>query len=208
MPATLNRSIKKKCHESISAAALRNIRAAKWNMPTVMPFTKDVQILHAYLTQKQDKWYKFISECPSAKAWKELTKGVYCPTYPLKHAPICISIKRHFWSTRWSGLGTLRNGEKKICRHFTRIVIRGKRGRSVPILLTPKMLSAIELLVSKRQACGVPKHNKYIFVRPGAMTSEAVRLLHVPGHWHRPTQACGDLVTSAQFDKHRNGPVG
>lgn len=79
---------------------------------------------------------------------------------------------------------------------------------SVPILLTPKMLSAIELLVSKRQACGVPKHNKYIFVRPGAMTSEAVRLLHVPGHWHRPTQACGDLVTSAQFDKHRNGPVG
>lgn len=65
---------KEKWHELISATALRNIKEAKWNMPSVMPFTKDVQKLHVYLTQEQDKWYTFLSESPSAKVWKELTK--------------------------------------------------------------------------------------------------------------------------------------
>ncbi len=32
-----------KWNEMISATALRNIREAKWNVPTLMPFTEDVQ---------------------------------------------------------------------------------------------------------------------------------------------------------------------
>lgn len=100
---------KEKWHELISAAALRNIKEAKWNMPSVMPFTKDVQKLHVYLTQEQDQWYTFLSESPSAKVWKELTKGVSRPAHLIQpaqrgrggmHAPICISIKRHLCSTQ------------------------------------------------------------------------------------------------------------
>lgn len=65
---------REKWHELISATALRNIREAKWNMPTVMPFTKDVQKPHLHLTQEQAKWHTLLSESPSVQAWKELTK--------------------------------------------------------------------------------------------------------------------------------------
>ncbi|KAF7641213.1 hypothetical protein LDENG_00288930 [Lucifuga dentata] len=60
--------------------------------------------------------------------------------------------------------------EKKLCRHFSRIVIRGKRGRLVPILLTSKMLCGLQLLVKQREAFGVLKDNTYLFARPEAMT--------------------------------------
>ncbi|XP_047659930.1 uncharacterized protein LOC125139582 isoform X1 [Tachysurus fulvidraco] len=60
--------------------------------------------------------------------------------------------------------------EKKLCRHFSRIVIRGKRRRPVPVLLTPKMLGALELLVKNRETCGVLKENVYLYARPTAMS--------------------------------------
>ncbi|KAK7892071.1 hypothetical protein WMY93_024034 [Mugilogobius chulae] len=41
--------------------------------------------------------------------------------------------------------------EKKLCQHFRRLEIAGKRGRKVPVLLTPAMQEALDLLVSKRE---------------------------------------------------------
>ncbi|KAL0159646.1 hypothetical protein M9458_043371, partial [Cirrhinus mrigala] len=46
-----------KWNETISATALRNIREAKWNVPTLMPFTEDVQKMHTFLSQVQDEWF-------------------------------------------------------------------------------------------------------------------------------------------------------
>lgn len=42
--------------------------------PSVLAFTRDVQTLHAYLTQEQDKWLTVLSESPSAQVWKELAE--------------------------------------------------------------------------------------------------------------------------------------
>ncbi|KAK7918965.1 hypothetical protein WMY93_010249 [Mugilogobius chulae] len=58
--------------------------------------------------------------------------------------------------------------EKKLCQHFRRLEIAGKRGRKVPVLLTPAMQEALDLLVSKREMCGVVPGNKYLFARPKA----------------------------------------
>ncbi|KAK7907125.1 hypothetical protein WMY93_015737 [Mugilogobius chulae] len=58
--------------------------------------------------------------------------------------------------------------EKKLCQHFRRLEIAGKRGRKVPVLLTPTMQEALDLLVSKREMCGVVPENKYLFARPQA----------------------------------------
>ncbi|XP_027132798.1 uncharacterized protein LOC109140953, partial [Larimichthys crocea] len=91
--------------------------------------------------------------------------------------------------------------EKKLCRHFSRIVIRGKRGRPVPILLTPKMLGALELLVQQREACGVLKDNGYMFARPEAMThfrgSDSLR-----GFAKVCGAKCPKALTSTKLRKH------
>ncbi|KAI7790204.1 hypothetical protein IRJ41_018222, partial [Triplophysa rosa] len=61
--------------------------------------------------------------------------------------------------------------EKKLCNHFTRVEIRGKRGRKVPVLLKPSLVSAMELLVETREVCGVPAQNPFMFARSVAMSA-------------------------------------
>ena len=60
--------------------------------------------------------------------------------------------------------------ERKLCLHFSRVEICGKRGRKVPVLLKPSMVSAMELLVETRELCGVPAENPFMFARCGAMS--------------------------------------
>lgn len=55
-------------------------------------------------------------------------------------------------------------------QHFRRLEIRGKRGRKVPVLLTPEMQQSLDLLVAKRHECGVLKENGYLFARPCVLT--------------------------------------
>lgn len=64
----------------------------------------------------------------------------------------------------------LSDRERKICQQFKRIEIRGKRGRIVPVLLTPAMQLALYLLVSHQQERHVPLENMYLFARPYAFT--------------------------------------
>lgn len=45
--------------------------------------------------------------------------------------------------------------EQKLCNHFSRVEIRGKRERKVAVLLSPDMVD----LISKRTECGVPEEN-------------------------------------------------
>ncbi|XP_037401123.1 uncharacterized protein LOC119265232 isoform X3 [Pygocentrus nattereri] len=198
-----------KWNELISATALRNIREAKWNVPTVMPFTEDVQKMHAYLTQVQDEWYNSLSESPSTKAWMELAKVCLAQIilFNRRREGEVASMPLSAFSSRdtsdphvdvdWA----LSEVEKKLCRHFSRIVIRGKRGRPVPILLTPKMLGALELLVKQREACGVLKDNGYMFARPEAMThfrgSDCIR-----GFAKACGARCPESLTSTRLRKH------
>lgn len=59
--------------------------------------------------------------------------------------------------------------EKRLCQHFRRLEIRGKLGRKVPLLLTPAMQQTLNLLVSKRQECGILSENTYLFARPSSL---------------------------------------
>lgn len=61
--------------------------------------------------------------------------------------------------------------ENKMCEFFTRVEIWGKRGRGVPVLLKPSMVSAMELLAESREKCGILKENIYMFARPGTWTA-------------------------------------
>lgn len=165
-------------NEMISATALRNIREAKWYVPTLLPFTEDVQKMHAYLGQVHDDWYNLLSESPSTKAWKELAK--VCLTKIMlfnwhregvvADMPLSAFLSRDTSDPHEDVDWALSEVEKRFCRHFSSIVTGGKCGRPVPILLTAKMLHALELLVKRREACGVLKDNHYLFARPEAMT--------------------------------------
>ncbi|XP_032382955.1 uncharacterized protein LOC116696235 [Etheostoma spectabile] len=198
-----------KWNEMISATALRNIREAKWNVPTIMPFTEDVQKMHGYLSQVQDKWSNSLSETPSSTTWKELAKVCLAQIIlfnrrregEVASMPLSAFLSRDSSDPHEDVDWALSEVEKNLCRHFSRIVIRGKRGRPVPILLTPKMLSALELLVKQREACGVLKDNGYMFARPQAMThfrgSDCLRAFA-----KKCGAKCPKSLTSTRLRKH------
>ncbi|KAG7517083.1 hypothetical protein JOB18_048796 [Solea senegalensis] len=164
--------------EMISSTALRNINEAKWNVPTLMPFTEDVQKLHMFLNQKQDECIRELSDSPSTKTWIDLAKVCLAQIIlfnrhkqgEVASMPLSAFLSRDKSAPHQDLDWALSEVEKRLCRHFTRIVIRGKRGRPVPILVTQKMLNALELLVLERKACRVLEENGYMFARPAAKT--------------------------------------
>lgn len=92
--------------------------------------------------------------------------------------------------------------ELKLCKHFVRITIVGKRGRTVPVLLTPLMRESLDALTKTRKECGVLCDNEYLFalpnslyyIRPSDCMRQFVKECH---HIQNP-----DALTSTKLRKH------
>lgn len=55
---------------------------------------------------------------------------------------------------------------KAIANKYVRITIRGKKNRTVPVLLYPQLVKNIDLILKYRIQAKVPAHNKYLFGLP------------------------------------------
>lgn len=198
-----------KWSECVSSQALRNLSEAKWNSPQLLPFAEDVKKMHQYLDRQSKEYQTKLEEEPGNKNWAELAKMTLCQV-------ILFNRRREGEVSKMSLIAfTLRDTslthpdvelalsdlEKKLCKHFQRIEIRGKRGRKVPILLTPDMLTSMELLVKTRRNCEVPDENVFMFGRPQALShfrgSDVIRKI---------AQSCGakhpEALSSTKLRKH------
>lgn len=63
-------------------------------------------------------------------------------------------------------MSSLSEESKTIARKFKRMKIRGKKGRTVPVLLKPAIDKGIELLLSHRKTAGVFIGSQYLFELP------------------------------------------
>ncbi|XP_041930284.1 uncharacterized protein LOC121694270 isoform X15 [Alosa sapidissima] len=165
-------------NELISAASLRTMHESKWNVPQLIPFTKDVQKLHSYLDMQQEQFYNELSSEPSKNTWVHLTKITLTQvmmfnrrrTGEVSKMPLSTYFAPNPVDLQEDVGMALSELEKKLCQHFRRLEIRGKRGRKVPVLLTPEMQRSLDLLVAKRLECGILKENGYLFARPSVLT--------------------------------------
>ncbi|XP_073729855.1 uncharacterized protein [Misgurnus anguillicaudatus] len=166
-------------NEYISAGAITTLKEAKWNAPQIIPFTQDVKVLHAHLEKKRDKFLNKLKNCPSADSYAALAKVTLSQVILFnrrREGEVSRMLLSAFQSRDSSELHEdiaicLSEFERKLCKHFTRVEIRGKRERKVPVLLKPSLVSAMELLVETREACGVPNENPFMFARSGAMSA-------------------------------------
>lgn len=55
------------------------------------------------------------------------------------------------------------------------VEIRGKRGRKVPVILTPEVKDSIDLLNKTRKPVEIPDENPFIFARPSRQSMEHMR---------------------------------
>ncbi|XP_077073859.1 uncharacterized protein LOC143738123 [Siphateles boraxobius] len=196
-------------NELISAKALQGLTESKWNSPQLLPFTEDVKTLHCYLDDKQRQFYSDLkSECSSSN-WANLTKVTLAQVIlfnrrregEVSKMLVSTFILRDQSEPHADVNVALSELEKSLCKHFVRLEIRGKRGRKVPVLLTPAMVDSLHLLVEKRRECGVADNNLYMFARPYAVShyrgSDCIRYF---------VKACGAKnplsLTSTKLRKH------
>ncbi|XP_054872280.1 uncharacterized protein LOC111580096 isoform X3 [Amphiprion ocellaris] len=175
---TFRRVYETRWNELVSAASLRTLQESKWNTPLLLPFTKDVQTLHSYLDVQQQQLHSELSTETSPQVWTQLAKVTLAQVIlfnrrragEVSKMPLSAYLSRNPSDPQEDVNLALSDLEKKLCQHFKRVEIRGKRGRKVPVLLTPAMQQALDLLVSTRKECGVPQENIYLFARPSAFT--------------------------------------
>ncbi|KAI9521364.1 hypothetical protein NQZ68_007679 [Dissostichus eleginoides] len=167
-----------KWSEFVPHSALNTLSGAKYNKPSTLPFTEDVQILHRHLDKSAESAICSLKEEATPQNYAELAKVAL--------AQIIVFNRRRTWEVSKMRLKMfnerdnaelhqdvakgLSKTEQRLCNYFSRVEITGKRGRKVAVLLSPSMLDALSLLVSKRTECGVCSTNVFLFARPKCMS--------------------------------------
>lgn len=164
--------------ELVSHSALNTLTDAKYNKPSTLPFTEDVQILHQYLEKSAESAFCSLKEEATTQNYAQLAKLTLAQiiVFNRRRAGEVSKMRLKSFHERDNtklhedvALG-LSKTEQKLCNYFSRIEIMGKRGRKVAVLLTPSVVDALSLLASRRTECGVCATNVFLFARPMSMS--------------------------------------
>ncbi|XP_033111368.1 uncharacterized protein LOC117112369 [Anneissia japonica] len=92
--------------------------------------------------------------------------------------------------------------EQDLARFIWRVEVVGKRGRSVPVLITESVKSAVDELVKQRDTVEIAKDNLYVFAIPEGSTN----CIRACDTLRKFSNACGakqpNLLRSTQLRKH------
>ncbi|KAK7491276.1 hypothetical protein BaRGS_00017547, partial [Batillaria attramentaria] len=157
----------------VASHARRNTTEKKREKVLMLPATKDVQLLskHIYAV--------------GAKAFEELSKGNISAYGQLRDCTLLalmtfnrrrqgevsrmktkdVSLKRN--APNEDIMTSLSSFEKQLVMKLARLEIRGKRGRTVPLILNSTMQEWLAALFRARQAAGVLESNPFLFARSG-----------------------------------------
>lgn len=198
-----------KWSELVSHTALTTLNEGRFNKPSTLPFTEDVQRLHKHLEEVAGLASQNLKNMASPQVYGELCKATLAKiilfnrrrggevakmqlkgflerdTAPL-HKDVVVGLTRF---------------EQKLCAHFSRVEIRGKRGRKVAVLLSPDIVDSLTLLISRREQCEVPEENTFLFGRPNCLTpyrgQDCLRMYANECGAQKP-----ELLRSTQLRKH------
>ncbi|XP_032371817.1 uncharacterized protein LOC116689395 [Etheostoma spectabile] len=199
----------KEWNKLISAGALKTLRDIKLNTKKKVPFAQDVKLLNFHMENVHSLAEKKLRDSNSAENYAALARVILSRIilYNRRKAGEVSSVQlKAFMSRKKSNSHdavdpSASSLEKKMCRFFTRVDIRGQCGRMLPVLLKPSFVSALELLVQLRETCGVPSKNPFLFGRPrspSAYNGAACIRTYV--------KACGakdpEILTVARIQKH------
>ncbi|XP_053301945.1 uncharacterized protein LOC128460698 isoform X3 [Pleuronectes platessa] len=164
--------------ELVSHSALNTLSDAKYNKPSTLPFTEDVQMLHQFLQKSAESAFSKLKEEATAQNYGRLANATLSQIIVFNRRRAGEVSKMRLKSFEQRDCSKLHDDvaiglshvEQKLCNFFSRIEIMGKRGRKVAVLLTPSVLDALSLLISKRSECGICATNVFLFARPKSMS--------------------------------------
>lgn len=150
------------------------------NSAATIPFTRDVQLVYQHMEKTAASAVKSLTMFESAPVYNALVRVTLAQISVLNKNVSDISnvTLQSFMERQETELREDQSQFEQILRkRFVTIQVmsrsaKKRRGKKVAVMLTPELLSAITMLVNKRQACGVQKNNPFLFARPdGTCTS-------------------------------------
>lgn len=137
-----------------------------------MPLTQDIEKLNDYLQRSAESAFQELSQNTSEGNYACLTKLTMTRIIlfnrrrvgEVSKMPLKNFLQRDdSYTSDELGLSAY---EKSLCKYFTRVELKGKRGRKVAVLLNPDITKALEMLIEKRAQCGVLQENEFLFAIP------------------------------------------
>lgn len=162
-----------KWNEEVTAHAHRTLKEMKRNQVQLIPLTVDVMLLNDFLHKKiQEAQQKLTENKNNKDAWCQLSEVTLAQLILFNRRrqgeasklKVNDYLKKHTARQEDVLLG-LTNLEKKLCSSLEKVDIVGKRGRTVPILLTNKVKMSVNVLLETRDIVGVRPDNPYVFAR-------------------------------------------
>lgn len=150
-----------KWSREINCHAHRTLSERKWNAPKRLPLAKDIQILHRFLKLKNDETFKKLQNSYDVQMFQELTEITLVRSLILNRRRvgemqyILLSdyVKAKSADPESDVFQTLSPVEKELSKLLKRLVIKGKKGRGVPVLFTEDLQLNLSLLIKLRDAC-------------------------------------------------------
>lgn len=157
----------------VGKPALEDAAAKKWNKPRLLPTTEDVMKLNKYIKTCADKAENKLRNKFDQSSYDTLSKSLLLQIMLFNRKRVGESErlllqdfhKRQNIQKDSELYNSLSNTEKIIANSFTRVEIRGKKGRPVPILIRHNMAKKLEFLLSLRKKSATSEKNKYLFAR-------------------------------------------
>jgi len=195
----------------MSCPSLASLKTSSYNKPVELPTTSDLMKLKAYAEEQMNLLTEKLKEEPQYQHWRKLSEVVLTRllVFNKRRAsePAKLELSEYVNRPQWKKhsnrelIDNLQPLEHKLMERMDMIQVPGKRNSKVPILITPDVSLAMQLLVESRQRCGVSAKNKYFFATDstnGYLNTWLVLHNHaVAAHVDNPR-----LITSTRLRKY------
>lgn len=144
--------------------------------PQTIPFIQDVQLFYQCMEKTAASAVESLTMYESPPVYTALVRVTVAQVSVLNKNMVEVSEvtlksfkERDETELREDADVCLSQFEQILSKHYVKINVMSNRGKKVAVTLTPELLTAITLLVDKRDACGVHKNNPFLFARPVAI---------------------------------------
>ncbi|XP_033646694.1 uncharacterized protein LOC117305914 [Asterias rubens] len=167
----------------VSTHAHRTLSEAKRNNPTTLPTNADIVRMTKYLKDVGAQQVNCLNDGKEnpRDAWNLLNETTLCQAIlfnrrrqgEVSKMKLSDYTKKH--RAKPDGMCILSKLEQSLCKMFEIVEVVGKRGRTVPLLLTPEMSEQLNLLIENRHAVGVASDNNFLFGRSSYSSEGHIR---------------------------------
>ncbi|XP_071652942.1 uncharacterized protein [Temnothorax longispinosus] len=158
---------------SINKIVEENVTQYKRQKKVTLPSMEDIKMLHSYLKSERRLLYTNLKKKFTYKTWQELAK-VTLTSMQVFNRRRAGEIERvtiedfnaREGITRETCLDLyklLGSNLQQVADKYVRFLIRGKLGRTVPVILDTELVQCIELILKHRKDANVLEKNPYVF---------------------------------------------